>query len=155
MRIRFAIWICKRLHAHWSFQSQRRVMFAQGGANGTLLMDFRRMESAIPPSYLLVLLNGTVHSEFGLPRSADPFTLAIPFSGFTSRCGTPGLPDYAHVTSLSFEIRASGYTGGGPDPLNFVMELDRVGIGETVPEPSAMGGFLVAAAAFSCTRFRY
>jgi hypothetical protein len=108
--------------------------FTEGGMNDTLFLDFRRMESAIPPSFLLVQVNGLFFSQFSLPRSNAPFSITIPSDRFAGRDGMPGVPDYANARSIGFEIRASGYTGGGPDPLNFVMELDRVRVGPSVPE---------------------
>lgn len=122
---------------------------SQGNLNDTVFLDFLRLESEIPPSLLLILVNGLAHLEGPLPRSSDPFTIAIPFTNFSSRDGSPGLPDYTDIRDIRFEIRASAYTGGGPEPLNFFMELDRIRVGRLVPEPSTLAVTMFALASFS------
>lgn len=131
------------------------VDFTQGGVNDTLYLDFRRLESEIPPSLLLILIGSHAYLGQDIPRSAQPFTVAIPFSSFAPRGGGPGVPDYTAVRGVEFEIRPSQLAGGGPDPLNFVMELDRVRVGrqQVVPEPHSLCFLLIGWFSFA-TAFR-
>jgi hypothetical protein len=127
---------------------------SDGGLNNAIFLDFRRLESAIPPSLLLILVNGKAHLEGPIRRSSNAFTLAIPYTSFSNRGGSPGLPDYSDIRGMQFEIRASAYTGGGPDPLNFMMQLDRIRVGRLVPEPSTFLLSTFAAALLFSIRLR-
>ncbi len=108
-------------------------------SNNALFFDFKQLTSEAPPSLFMILLNDTsgffVHLNRVVPRSIEPFTLVVPFNSFTRRGGAPGLPDYQTIQSVWVELRASSLSGGGPDPLNFFVELDRIRVGK-VPEPS-------------------
>jgi hypothetical protein len=118
--------------------------------NNAFFLDFIEMTSSIPPSLLLLLIRDGndvfVHSKTSLARSSAPFTLVVPFNKFPPRGGGFGGPDYTRVESIDIELRASELSGGGPDPLNFSMQLDRIRIGR-IPEPNTaallVGGLLM------------
>ena len=112
--------------------------FTEDGINNATLFDFHRLESEIPPSQFRTNVNEWYHSRMPGPRSSDPFTLSIPFDSlFFTRSGLLDRPDFEHVQVLGISIRVSELTGGGPDPLNFLMQLERIRIGRIVPEPTA------------------
>ncbi len=129
--------------------------FTQSGTNDTLFFDFVQLTSEIPPSLFLLLLNDGNNyysyidqSDF---RNNKRFTLAVPFNSFTTRGGAPGLPDYRTIQSFNLEIRASQLTGGGPTPLNFLVELDQIRVGK-IPEPTTSCLLGLASLVFAFSR---
>jgi hypothetical protein len=114
------------------------VDITEGGINDALFLDFLRLESEAPPSLLLVLVNDYAHLDNTVPTNSVPFTVVVPFVEFTRRGGGGDLPNFTGARGIEFEIRASNLTGGGPDPLNFLMQLDRIRVGRIIPEPSSV-----------------
>jgi hypothetical protein len=119
--------------------------FSERGSSNAIFFDFREVRSELPPSLFLLLLHDGSdiyrYVQRPFPMSDQPFTIAIPFEAFTFRDGGPGTPDFTSIRQLNFELRASQIAGGGPDPLNFFMQLDRIRVGR-IPEPSSFALFV-------------
>jgi hypothetical protein len=106
----------------------------------------------MPPSFFMILLRDDNDFFLYLQRpvrlSSQPFTLVAPFDRFTFRDGQPGSPNFTSIRELNVELRASAVAGGGPDPLNFFVQLDRIRIGQ-IPEPNSfemiIGGWMAIA----------
>lgn len=118
--------------------------FTQGGINNAIFLDFNSLQSEMPPSRIRIgirdIVIGKSYEEniIIVPLSNDSFTIAIPFNAITIRGVGLGSPNFQLIRKLSFSIKPSYIWGGGPDPLNFHMELDAIRIGALpIPEPSA------------------
>jgi hypothetical protein len=124
--------------------------FEQNGQNNALLFDFRKLTSEMPPSFFMILLRDDNdffrYLEGPVRLSSQPFTLVAPLDRFTFRDGQPGSPNFASIRELNLTLRASAVAGGGPDPLNFFVQLDRISVGR-IPEPNTaallIGGLLM------------
>lgn len=113
--------------------------FTEGGKNNALIFDFLQLTSEMPPSLFTVRVDDDVDFFFNFNQSLalnpGPFTIAVPFDQFQSR-GGPNVLDPTKIEFMSFSLRASELSGGGPDPLNFFVELERIRVGR-IPEPQS------------------
>jgi hypothetical protein len=131
--------------------------FEQSGQNNALLFDFQKSTSEMPPSFFMILLRDNndvfLYLERPVSFSSEPFTLVAPFDGFTFRDGETGSPNFTSVREVNVELRASALAGGGPDPLNFFVQLDRIRIGR-IPEPSTVALYFWGLFTVGMTIFR-
>jgi hypothetical protein len=120
---------------------------AQGGANNAFFFDFTLLTSELPPSLFMILVRDDAawydFKHRSLARRESPFTVIVPFDAFNLRGGGPATPHYDVLEAINVELRASMLAGGGPDLLNFNVQLDRIRIGQ-VPEPAALPLILLA-----------
>jgi hypothetical protein len=133
------------------------VDLSQGGLNNAFVFDFVRLTSEMAPSLFSILIRDAkeffLYSVSPFVLKHDPFTVVVPFDRFTFRDGQPGMPDYTTVESVSVSIRVSEIAGGGPDPLNFFMQLDRIRV-ERIPEQESFALFVGGLVAIVCRRCR-
>jgi hypothetical protein len=126
----------------YEFQS---VDFSQRGLNNAFFFEFAQLTSRLAPSIFSILFRDAndffLYFESPFILKDQPFTVVAPFDRFTFRDGQPGIPDYTKIESLSISLRISEIAGGGPDPLNFFMQLDRIRIGR-IPEPNCFALFV-------------
>jgi hypothetical protein len=134
------------------------VDFTQNGKNNAFFFDFLQLNSELPPSLFLILLSdghdNFVHFESAFLLHDQPFTVVIPFDEFPPRGDGNTRPNYTSIKSINVELRASEIAGGGPDPLNFFMQLDRIRVGRVVPEPSSFSLFVAGLVALISVRLR-
>jgi hypothetical protein len=113
--------------------------FTEGGRNNAIFFDFRQVTSQMQPSLFRIRLDDNsdfyFHFDLEFPVNPAPFTVGVAFDEFRPR-GGPSLLDATSVKFLDFQLWASSINGGGPDPLNFFMQLDRIRVGR-IPEPSS------------------
>jgi hypothetical protein len=125
----------------------------EGGKNDTIFLDFLSLESELPPSELRVLIGIHFYSLRPVAQSDEMFTVALPFAGFVPRGGGTSLPDFTQATGIEFSLRVSEFAGGGPNPLNSRMHLDRIRVGRVVPEP-CLAILFVTTVAFTVSQRR-
>jgi hypothetical protein len=124
------------------------VDLTQGGLNDTVFVDMRLFQGpGIPGELSLSLLEGNNAFLAILPRfgllSDTPYTVAVPFSSFGFRGGGGGSANFSTVSLIGVTVRL--LTGNRDPNTKWLVQIDRIRVGQLVPEPSA--GFLMLVAA--------
>lgn len=112
----------------------------QGGVNDSILFDFAVIQGNSGPDFLRVIVTDDTNvgsrfetSIFDLPLSSGPLVAAMPFSSFTLRGGSPGLPDFTTIKQLNFDFffLRPGRT------VQWSAEIERIRFSR-IPEPSSL-----------------
>lgn len=126
---------------------------SENGANDALLLDFLSIDGTEPPLFLQFGVWDATHSNtiflgriLNLPLSSGPFTSIFPFTSFTTRAGTPALPDLSTVNRIDVSLFFLSPSEG----IRWSAQLDRIRMSSvSIPEPYSlrlgMVGFLVLA----------
>lgn len=122
----------------------------QGGVNNAFLLDFARFAGTEPPDSIGLLLRDgqrgiTFFSEIldfsSFESASGAFTAAIPFDSFTVRDGSPGLPNFTEIRTLSFDF----WFFVPARDMQWSAELTAIRVGAIpVPEPPAGHAVLLA-----------
>jgi hypothetical protein len=112
---------------------------SQAGMNNAIVFDLRTVGGNVGPSFFRVLVTDdtNIGSRYlaevrNLPLSGGAFMAAMPFWSFTTRGGSPGLPDFTTVKKLEFDF----YFLYPPFDAQWTAEIDRIRIGR-IPEPNS------------------
>jgi len=112
---------------------------SQGGTNDAILFDFLSIDGAEPPIFLRVLVTDDTSRTsrfearvYNPPSSSGAFTIAMPFSSFTVRGGSPGLPDFTTFKQMDFDF----FFQFPSLDIEWSAQLERIRFGR-VPEPSS------------------
>ena len=111
-----------------------------GRVNDAMFIDMSIFRgSGIPPALSVLVRDANdvfaaIVSGFALP-SDSPYTLTLPFSSFGYRGGGGvGLADFSTIDLL--EVRVRLLQGGRDSNVKWFVQLDRIRVGNTVPEPT-------------------
>jgi hypothetical protein len=113
----------------------------EGGLSSAVFIDMRRFQgTGIPPALSVAIRDANDVFAAIVPgaslRSDSPYTVVVPFSSFGFRGGGGvGLADFSTIDLL--EVRVRLLQGGRDSDVNWLVELDRIRVGQLVPEPTA------------------
>lgn len=135
----------------------------EGGINNALLIDMAIFQgSGTPPALSVLILDANDVFAALIPgailRSDSPYTLALPFSSFGFRGGGgTGLADFSSIEML--EVRVRLLQGSRNLDTSWLVQMDRIRVGQIVPEPSAfalaiISTWFVTSIATRCVRPR-
>jgi len=123
---------------------------SQRGTNDAILLDFRSINGTEPPIFVRTIVTDDAHRTrfearvYNPLSSSSAFTIAMPFSSFTVRGGSPGLPDFTTFKQMDFDfffLRPSL-------DIQWTARLERIRFGR-IPEPTAwmlmLGGIIILA----------
>lgn len=106
---------------------------SEGGQNDAILIDFIRTRTNGTPLSTRAFI-GRANATVETPSSDEPFTLAIPFAAIGA--------DFSQVSSLNFTF-STPELGGGAD-FDLFVEIDRIRIGQIIPEPTGLCMLVIA-----------
>jgi len=113
---------------------------SQGAINDAILFDFRTINGTESPTFLRVIATDNTFLTkrfeariYDLPIDTGSFTAVMPFSSFTIRGGSPGLPDFTTFKRMDFDF----FFLGPNNDIQWSAQLERIRFGR-VPAPSAL-----------------
>lgn len=121
---------------------------SEGGMNDAILIDFNFTRGNQSPSSLgLIVFDDTNTGDsyfvelIDLPLLNKPFTAILPFDEFTTRGGSPGLPDFTTLDVMRFDFF---YNLPRVPESMWEAEITQIRFGRIVPEPATwlIGGLI-------------
>jgi len=111
------------------------------GANNAAFIDFFSIAGNESPSSFRLLVfditnspRSTFLSQHNLPNTAVPRTVVIPFTNFTTRGGSPGLPDVNNFYRMQFDF----FFQRPRLDIEWSAKIESIRFGRMVPEPNTL-----------------
>lgn len=112
---------------------------SQSGTNDAILFDFLSISGTESPAFLRAIVTDNTFTRLrfearitDLPTNSGAFTAVMPFSSFTIRGGTPGLPDFSTFKRIDFDF----FFLRPALEIQWAAQLENIRFGRVVPEPA-------------------